>query len=686
MATLTVYPDANPETNTVDGNAYAVLTTNYTFPVLSSTSGFAAYDAFQEDYFLFLEAWASTNQWRVNLRGVMLFDTSSLGPNAVIDSATLKLYATFIDDEVGTSIELISANPASNTGLTTSDYSPTRYGTTSFSSLALSSISTGAYFSLPLNSAGLAHIEKESITKFGFRNSQDLAYSASGTSPTWPGAYKQSYVGGYMADSPTNRPYLEIEYHIVATPEVEGSIEITGGVTSAKTTHHTSISGSLLIDGSITSEKIVNNPPGRSYIYRVYDKDWNYLGTWNDVSSELNFSQRINTAGTTIDVELARSANRKQEVRDTLITDASEDVVTDVLENISITAQQADTVGVGTNVDTNLNVEIYVVFGTFEGLENEAGEAIVDENGDQYIVSIGAPLGRRVFSGYVYEWDARYGEDNSINVRLMSHAAELSQAVVTNGSNTTVTYTSQDHGAILKDLITDYAGKISWTSDSIDTTGVSISQTFRLATIYEAIKAVFNQSPSGWYFYVHVGDNLLHFHEKSTTADHTFTLGKDIKSLKLRKSLEGLVNTYYFIGGETAGVPLYKKYTDATSITDHRAGLERVTERTVTDAGTASLYSAKTFDLYSEPLYTTQVDIASEAYLIEDISLGQMVTFAGFDNFIDGLLFQVVGFTYRPTHITLELGAVLETQYEIIARLGGTLQNEAQSNLPTAPS
>lgn len=686
MATLTVYPDANPETNTVDGSVYAAITSTYTFPYLSSISGFAAYDAFQEDYYTFLEAWALTDQWRVNLRGVMLFDTSSLGPDAVIDSATLYLYATAVDDEVGSSLELTSSNPASNTSLTTSDYSPSRFGTTSFSSKALSSITPGGYFSMPLNSSGLAHIENESITKFGFRNSQDLAYSASATIPTWPGAYKQSYVGGYMADSPTNKPYLEITYHYNFTPVISGSIEITGGVTSAKTTHRTSISGSILIDGSLTPEKLVNNPPGRTYIYRVYDKDWNYVGTWNDVSSELTFSQRINTAGTTVDVTLARSANRKQEVRDTLVNDTPEDIVIETLENISITSQQTDTVGDGTDVDTNLNVEVYVVFGTFEGLENEAGEAIVDENGDQYVVSIGAPLGRRVFSGYVYEWEALYGDDNSINVKLISHAAEFSQNVVVNGSNTTVTYTSQDHGAVLRDLVDDYAGKISYTTDSIELTGSNMSQTFRLATVYEAIRSVFNQSPSGWYFYVHVGDNLLHFHEKGTTADHTFTLGKDIKSLKLRKTIEGLVNTYYFIGGETAGVPLYKKYTDATSIADHRPGLERVTERTITDAPTAALYADKAFDLYAEPLYTTQVQIASEVFIIEDIELGQMVTFAGFDNFIDGLLFQVVGFTYRPNYITLELGAVLESQYEIIAKLGGTVQNEAQSNLPTAPS
>lgn len=426
---------------------------------------------------------------------------------------------------------------------------------------------------------------------------------------------------------------------------------------------------------------------GKEYVYRVYNAADTYLGVWDDVISELEWSQPINTPGTTTTVRLARSANKQIERRDTLATELPEDLTDEGGDPLIATYVTSNTVGEDTDVDLNYTVDIYVHYGSFDELVNEALEMITTEDDEELIVSSGAPLGRRVFSGIIVDYEATYGNEEYVDVVIASHGIELSNEIIKSGSATTVTYTTQAPETIVKSILDTNPGDMSYTTASIDSTGITITEVFRLNTKLEGIESVYNQTDPGWYWYGNVGERTLYMKDMSGTADHTFLLGKHIKQVKTRRSMEDLRNTIYFVGGDTGGgVMLYKKFTDSASITAWRQGVHRITDRRYTSATSAERYADKIMDRYAAPIYSTTVEIAAEVYDIEDIQLGQMVGFGNFGNFIDDLLLQIVDIRYTPYLVTLRLGERLNRQIDVVSELVDDLHTEQYNTIPSTPS
>ncbi len=163
-------------------------------------------------------------------------------------------------------------------------------------------------------------------------------------------------------------------------------------------------------------------------------------------------------------------------------------------------------------------------------------------------------------------------------------------------------------------------------------------------------------APYDWYWYVGLGDDTVYLQDKPTTASQTFILGKHIQELNLEYSIEDITNVVYFTGGEvSADVNLFKKYTDATSITNYRRGLNRITDNRVTLAASADLISNAEISREATPRYRTSITILDKVYDIEDIKLGQLVAFRNFGNYIDALTLQIVGLHYEPDKVTLQL-------------------------------
>lgn len=210
MATLTVYPDANVETVTVDGY---VGRTNVgaTFSDIRNGAGDSADDSSTTAYGPQIGHHTTSNTYSIIRRLITLFDTSSLGSSAVISSAVLSYYwVTRANTYTGGEYNcLVTSSTASNTALATGDYAIAGFGTTELMTRqAWSALTLNAYNDWTLNASGISAINKTGVTKFGVISGVDFDNGA-----TWQsgvGDYLESRTADYAGTS--SDPKLVITY------------------------------------------------------------------------------------------------------------------------------------------------------------------------------------------------------------------------------------------------------------------------------------------------------------------------------------------------------------------------------------------------------------------------------------------------------------------------------------------
>lgn len=294
----------------------------------------------------------------------------------------------------------------------------------------------------------------------------------------------------------------------------------------------TAIGGSEMdVDGAVNPLAIT-----KSYMYKIYDPDWNFLGVWNDVVSEFGYSQEINSAGSAIDVTLARNSDSASAVYDVLADDSGDPIITDDSNEIAAEVDTVAAIGAGTTVDLNLNVRVY-----------EFSSNTLDVEGDL------------VFTGYISKYTSQYGTTENTVVSIFSYGADLDNWVLEDSGQTRVQYFSEEPSDILKDVLDKFTandGLIDYDGTSITDVSTAIggpwntSYTFNTNTGLEAVKKCLELAPTDWFFYTDLATNLLHFHPRPTTPDHLFYLGKHIHTLSLEKYMEDLTNLVYFQGGQ----------------------------------------------------------------------------------------------------------------------------------------
>lgn len=168
------FPDPSIETTSVDG-----WTGNDTDGSWSTIRGAATgtdvgdADASSSNG-TFLQGAAAN--WGFIGRAFFLFDTSAIPDTDVIDSGTLSLVATAIQNTFfDQKLNICATTPASNTAITTADYD--QVGSTAFSTqIELESLDVGGtnYNAFALNASGLSNITNTGVSKFGARLSGDL--------------------------------------------------------------------------------------------------------------------------------------------------------------------------------------------------------------------------------------------------------------------------------------------------------------------------------------------------------------------------------------------------------------------------------------------------------------------------------------------------------------------------------
>lgn len=466
---------------------------------------------------------------------------------------------------------------------------------------------------------------------------------------------------------------------------------LLGGSVQRKLLAKRSAGGTFLLGGSVFLVRLLNSSAieKKTYMYKVYDESNNFVGVLDDVMTEPDWSEEINTVGSSTQVELARNSDSLVIATETLLD--SDDMVIQDSNDLSIltTTQSRNKVGPGSNIAHNYRVDIFVFYGEVSPILDSDSSPILDSNNETIDGTVGAPNGIRRFTGFISEINIRYGESETTVVQLMSYGYDLNQYLVKSGSNTTVAFNSYDPSDVIRDGIDEFKTQAAgnsftdYSEGSIATTGTTVSYTFRANTYAELLQKSLELAPSDWYYYVDLGNNLINFREKALTPVHTFFLGKHIGSLDLRSYIGSVVNQVLFTGG---GDPaLFKLYTRSVQ-TGTRRSLERFSDNRVTLDSSADIISNTEMDNKEEVQYRSVVRILDRTYDIESINLGDTVAFRNFDNFVDSLLLQVVAKRYTPDFVELQLDTLPQDINKRIEDITRNLNSQETVNVPSAPT
>lgn len=258
--------------------------------------------------------------------------------------------------------------------------------------------------------------------------------------------------------------------------------------------------------------------------------------------------------------------------------------------------------------------------------------------------------------------------------------------------STTATFTSKDPSTqMLAPFISDYnlrGGTQGWTAASIDATGLSLTYTFNVQTLYEAMKAILTLAPDGFYFYIDLGAQIIYFKNQSTVAEFLLVKGVHINELKLVTTTENSINQVLFTGGDIGGgVNLYKIYNDQASQRALGPLLDRKTDNRVTlDATANAIGLSELAELSGEQYQTTVVLIDSPRLDITQLVPGKVVGFRGFGTFVDTVLAQIVHRDWTSERVVLTLG-ILPTRlsYEYNQTTRQLIAEQTQNN-PGTPT
>lgn len=203
--TSTFYPDANPESTSVDG-----YLEYYADPVTCPVASAAAAATTAND------SSTSINGLQYgdggpdcNLqRGATLFDTSAIPDTDAVSSAIVSLRGTFGGNTNGYNIRVVTFSPASNTSLSVNDFND--FGTTAIATeMAVASWSTSGYNDFTITD--LTQISKTGVSKFGWRLTGDIDAAS-------PGALNYAQSDSADATGTTSDPKLVVVHAAAATP------------------------------------------------------------------------------------------------------------------------------------------------------------------------------------------------------------------------------------------------------------------------------------------------------------------------------------------------------------------------------------------------------------------------------------------------------------------------------------
>ena len=504
---------------------------------------------------------------------------------------------------------------------------------------------------------------------------------------------------------------IEVSYY----PSLPASTSLTGDATiTANPTTNMQVSANITGDATIAPLATTTQPTGASmsgdatllavprvqvpsealdkktFLYKVYDKDGNFITEWRDVISEFTLSQEVNNGGSTINIELARTAETMHVSDEPLATTEGDIITTEGGIELSSFGSSNQPFGEGTDVDLNHRVEIYMFYGYTDYLNTQDGDTIDDQDDFAISVNIGSPNGRKMFTGFISAYNARYGSKSTTTVTLNSFGDQLQNYLIEEAGDVTVPYYSKDPADMLRSIIDKaHAQGLEANYDErsiVDTKTISTYK-FNLNTYSDGIKKILELAPADWYWYYDMAQNLVWLRGRPSTPSHTFILGKHIKLLDIKKDTDTITNTVYFTGGEIApDVTLFNKYQDGASVSTNGQQLKLISDSRVTRLDTAEILGQGEINRNANPNYIATCEVLTSVYPIEDIRLGELVAFRNFGNFIDKTELQILRIDYDIDKVRLQLGSLLPSIGKRIADIKRNLDDEQAKGAEGTPA
>lgn len=262
--------------------------------------------------------------------------------------------------------------------------------------------------------------------------------------------------------------------------------------------------------------------------------------------------------------------------------------------------------------------------------------------------------------------------------------------VILNTLNATVSnFLNKDPTEIVRAIVDFYrsvGGSVEYTGLTTELTGLSLDYRFNTNTILEGIQKCREISPSSWYFYVDPGTNLLYFKSTPTTADHVLIKGRHLEKLKLKSTIDEVVNKAYVIGAESEGVNLYSEYEDAASIAAYGQRIVRISDNRISVQATADAKGESAIEAGKDKNYVTTVDVSDATYDTTLYKPGQTVGFSAFRSWVDRLVLRIVRVEYAPSKAILYLGILPKSTLDRLESVQRELVAEQTVANPDEPT
>jgi len=293
-------------------------------------------------------------------------------------------------------------------------------------------------------------------------------------------------------------------------------------------------------------------------------------------------------------------------------------------------------------------------------------------------VAIGIDTGGGYADGLMYDYNDSTG--------YSSTAYDINFVITTPTGGVGNTFNSQDPSTIFTDLIDTFqslGGDLTYDSDSIEVSGTTVSYTFKFNTFLEAVKKVIELAPANWWWWVDPATETIYFRSLGQTVDHRFALGAHIQDLTIAYSLEQVINTVYFTGGDDgSGTNLQVNYSDPTSVATYGTWLDTISDNRVTREDTAEIIAESRVNQFKDPRFRTTVVIPSSVYDLSTVLIGDIVGFSNTNDLIDSLQLQIMAKREVPGGAELVLAILPPTQSKRIEDIKRNLDNKITENNP----
>lgn len=256
---------------------------------------------------------------------------------------------------------------------------------------------------------------------------------------------------------------------------------------------------------------------------------------------------------------------------------------------------------------------------------------------------------------YIYNDSSGWGSAaNDMYFKVNSQASSIDNSFTDTDISDIVT-TILDNAA-------DQGSRVSYTAESIATTGVTLTYTFNFMTILDALKKCMEFIPD-FYFYVDPATNILYLQEESDVAEHNFVLGSHILDLDINASIEGITNVVYFTGGDDGtGSNIVVSSVNESSLADYGQWLSLPTDNRATTTTQVTALAEAYISDNSEPKYPIRATIDSHKYDVTIVNPGDVVGFKNINSLIGSLRLQIATIYYDAHKAVLDLDIVPKTQ------------------------